>query len=115
MSARAALPPALAEHAVCSGRALALWRTASNCKSQRIVSAEYGLVQLLPAGCALADTPVIDLSLLLSPLSLDLFEFEFSFVSQVVIMFMVPCLSASRAEMGGNRRFISQIPKQRSK
>lgn len=49
----------------------------SNCKSHGIVSAQLGLTWLL---CALTDTPVIDLALLLSPLSLNLFESEFSFV-----------------------------------
>lgn len=41
----------------------------SNCKSHGIVSAQLGLVQLLRA---LTDTPVTDLALLLSPLSLQL-------------------------------------------
>lgn len=49
----------------------------SNCKSHGIVSAQLGLARLL---CALTDTPVTDLALLLSSLSLHLFESDFSFV-----------------------------------
>lgn len=60
---------------------------------------------------ALTDTPNIDLSVLLSPLSLVPFKSEFSFVFQVVIMFMVPCMSASRADMKGSGRFLNQVPK----
>lgn len=49
----------------------------SSCKSHGIVSAQLGLVRLLRA---LTDTPVTDLALLFFPLSLQLFESEFSFV-----------------------------------
>lgn len=102
MSARAALPAALAEHAVCPGRALAPWRSL-------FPTADPVGLCVPSAGCALTGTPVIDLSLLLS---LDLFEFEFSFMSQVVIVFIVPCLSANRAEPRGNGRFTSHIPRE---
>lgn len=57
--------------------------------------------------CALTDTPIIDLPFLLS---LARFKFEFSFVFQVVIMFMVPCMSARRADTKGNGRFLNRFP-----
>lgn len=69
--------------------------------STRLIQPTYDVV------CALTDTPIIDLPFLLS---LVRFKFEFSFVFQVVIMFMVPCMSAGRADMKGKSRFLNQFP-----